>query len=156
DPELAIAYPLTGSGRLVDAFGRPVELTAGRARTTLVSGGRSVAVLGHAPGLLDDEQLVEEVTRAARLGLEHERLQAEVRAHLEELRASRARIIAAGDAERKRLERDLHDGAQQRLVALALALRLLPSQLSPQAGPDVMSRLEQADAELDSTISQLR
>ena len=63
-------------------------------------------------------------TAAARLALENERLQAEVRAQLEELRASRARIVDAGDAERKRLERDLHDGAQQRLVALALSLRL--------------------------------
>ncbi len=73
-------------------------------------------------GLLADEQLVDDVAAAARLALENERLQADVRARLEELRASRARVVEAGDAERKRLERDLHDGAQQRLVGtLAVA-----------------------------------
>ena len=71
---------------------------------------------------------------AARLALENERLQAEVQARLEELRASRARIVEAGDAERKRLERDLHDGAQQRLVGLSLSLRLARAQLET-AGP---------------------
>ena len=101
-------------------------------------------VLGHAPGLLDDEQLVAEVAAAARLALENERLQAEVRARLEELRASRARIVAAGDAERRRLERDLHDGAQQRLVALSLSLRLLRSQPRPRRS----ARLDAAAEEL--------
>ena len=81
-------------------------------------------MLAHRPGLLDD-QLVEEVAAAARLALVNERLHAEVRARLEQLRSSRARIVEAGDAERKRLERDLHDGAQQRLVGLSLSLRLL-------------------------------
>jgi len=149
DPELVLAYPLDDYGRLVDAQGRTVELVSSRQRTTLVRDARPVAVLAHAPGLLDDEQLVEEVTASARLALENERLQADVRARLEELRASRARIVAAGDAERKRLERDLHDGAQQRLVGLSLSLRLLRSHL---ASPE----LENADAELRLAIEELR
>ena len=80
----------------------------------------------------------------------HERLQAEVRGRLEELRASRARIVRAGDAERRRLERDLHDGAQQRLVGAALSLRLLCSQ--HPAAPS----LEEAAEELRVAISELR
>jgi signal transduction histidine kinase len=153
DPDLLVAYPVDGSDRLVDARGRPVDPHAREQRTTLVRDGRPVAVLAHRRGLLDDEQLVEELTAAARLALENERLQAEVRARVEELRASRTRIVAAGDAERKRLERDLHDGAQQRLVGLSLSLRLLRSQLGPEASP---GELDEAESELRRAIADLR
>jgi signal transduction histidine kinase len=78
----------------------------------------------HRPMLLDDPALVSELVTTASLALEHERLHAARRARLEQLRASRARIVATADAERRQLERDLHDGAQQRLVALALSIRL--------------------------------
>lgn len=156
DPELVLAYPLSDSGGLVDAEGRPVEVSRRAEQTTLVHEGGTVAVLAHAPGLLDDEQLVDEVAAAARLALEYERLQAEVRVRIQELRSSRARIVATGDAERKRLERDLHDGAQQRLVALALSLRLLRSQLSRDCDPRVVLQLDEAEAGLDRAISQLR
>jgi signal transduction histidine kinase len=154
DPDLVLAYPLEGAGRLVDAQGRPVELSAGTTQTVLVRDGSPVAVLAHARGLLDDEQLVDDVTTASRLALENERLQAEVRARLEQLRSSRARIVAAGDAERRRLERDLHDGAQQRLVALSLSLRLLRSRLATDA--DGVRRLDAAAAELDRATAELR
>jgi signal transduction histidine kinase len=91
---------------------------------------------------------------ATRLGMENERLRAEVLARLEDLRAAQARIVATGDAERRRLERDLHDGAQQRLVGLSLALRLARPQ------PDPASRLagliDQADRELRLAIDELR
>jgi signal transduction histidine kinase len=153
DPDLLLGYPLDGSDRLVDAQGHPVEPAAREQRTTLVRDGRPVAVLAHRRGLLDDDHLVEELTAAARLALENERLQAEVRARVEELRASRARIVAAGDAERKRLERDLHDGAQQRLVGLSLSLRLLRTQLGPEASSPV---LEEAELELRRAIADLR
>jgi signal transduction histidine kinase len=156
DPDLTLAYPLADSGRLVGANGQPIELSNGRARTTLVQDGRAVAVLAHAPGLLDDEQLVDDVAAAARLALENERLQAEVRARLEELRASRARIVEAGDAERKRLERDLHDGAQQRLVALSLSLRLLRSRLPADASQETLARLDDADVALRTAVAELR
>ena len=115
-----------------------------------------MAVLGHSPGLLGDEQLVDEVAAAARLALENERLQAEVRARLEELRTSRARIVESADAERKRLERDLHDGAQQRLVGLALSVRLARAQLSRTADAATLAPLEEAEAELRLAVTELR
>jgi len=153
DPELEVAYPLTDGG-WVDAAGRPVDPAAapGRATTPLMRGGQAVALLVHRAELLDDPGLVEEVSRAARLALEHERLEAELRAQLEQLRASRARTVEAGDAERRRLERDLHDGAQQRLVVLSLALRLLREQL----GPGAADRIDAADAELRAALEDLR
>jgi len=151
DPELVLAYPV-GESRLVDAEGRAVELSPALVRTNVVRDGRCVAVLGHAPGLLD-EQLVDEVAAAARLALENERLQAEVLARLEELRASRARIVETGDAERQRLERDLHDGAQQRLVGLLLSVRLVRTQVESEPS---LKRLDDADAELGEAIAELR
>jgi signal transduction histidine kinase len=154
DPSLVVAYPLDGSDRLVDAQGRPVELPPGAARTTLVDDERTVAVLAHAPGLLDDAQLVSEASAAARLALENERLHAEIAARLEELRRSRARIVDTADAERRRLERDLHDGAQQRLVGLSLTLGLVRSRLPPGAGG--AAALDEADAELRAAVEELR
>jgi signal transduction histidine kinase len=84
--------------------------------------------------------------------LDRERLQAETRAQLEQLRASRARTVEAGDRARRRLERDLHDGAQQRLVVLALALRLLLAELDG----DRAQRLDAAEAELRAALAELR
>jgi signal transduction histidine kinase len=112
--------------------------------------------LAHRAGLLDDQGLVEEVVAAWRLALEHERLQAELAAQLEDLRASRARTTATGDAERRRLERDLHDGAQQRLVGLLLSLPLARSQLEPSADPGRLSRIDQAESELRVALGELR
>ena len=124
DPGLRIAYWLAESDGYVDANGRPIPAPVaerGRALTTLMRDGRRVAVVSHAASL---PELEREMGSAVRLGLENERLQAEVLARLEQLRASRARIVETGDAERVRLERDLHDGAQQRLLALAHDVRL--------------------------------
>jgi signal transduction histidine kinase len=156
DPELQIAYPV-GEERYADVRGRAVDLAVeGRAATPLLREGRPVAVLLHRPDLLDNRELLDEVASAARLGLEHERLQAEVRAQLEDLRASRTRIIEAGDAERRRLERDLHDGAQQRLVGLLFALRLLQGRLATPKDQMLSARLEELDAELRRAINDLR
>jgi signal transduction histidine kinase len=91
-----------------------------------------------------------------RLSVENERLQAEVEAQLGEVRESRARIVAAGDAERRRVERDLHDGAQQRLVSLTLALRLARQRVGDDADPELRLSLEQASAEARSALSELR
>jgi signal transduction histidine kinase len=153
DPSLQLAYPLA-DGRRVDAQGRPLSLDG--TVTPLVRGGRQVAFLAHRAGLLDDPGLAEEVAAASRLALEHERLQAELAAQLQDLRASRARIIATGDAERRRLERDLHDGAQQRLVSLSLSLRLARSKLGPAADPGQSSRIDQAEDELRVALGELR
>jgi signal transduction histidine kinase len=153
DPSLQLAYPLAG-GRLADAQCRPVELTG--EVTPIVRGGQQVALLSHRPGLLSAPALAEEVAAAARLAVETERLQAEARLLLEDLRASRGRIVQAGDAERRRLVRDLHDGAQQRLVTLSLALRLARTRLGPGGDPALAGRLDQAEAELRAALADLR
>jgi signal transduction histidine kinase len=157
DPGLELAYPV-GEGRYVDARGREVDLTRAddRAATPLVREGRMVALLLHRSDLLDNPELIEEVASAPRLALENERLQAEARAQVEDLRLSRTRIIEAGDAERRRLERDLHDGAQQRLVGLALALRLMRSQLGTDDGGELAVRLDTAESEIRRAIVELR
>jgi signal transduction histidine kinase len=152
DPSLELAYPL-GDGRLVDAGGSSARLEG--QITPLVRGGREVARLSHRLGLLDDPALADEVVAAARLALENERLQAETRAQLEDLRASRARIIETGDAERRRLERDLHDGAQQRLVGLSLSLRLTRSRLAAES-PALLARVVEAEGELRGALAELR
>jgi signal transduction histidine kinase len=153
DPAVALAYPLEGD-LLVDAAGRPVTLGEhpGRAVTPLVRGGRPVALIAHRAELLDDPGLLDEVGAAAGLALDHERLQAQARARLEQLRASRARTVEAGDAERRRLERDLHDGAQQRLVVLSFALRLLRAEIGDAAAAQV----DAAGAELRAALDELR
>jgi signal transduction histidine kinase len=132
-----------------------VEPRPGRAVTPLLSAGRPVAALVHDPALLRDPGRLDHVVRAARLAIDNERFHAELRAQLGHLRAARARIVEAGDAERRRLERDLHDGAQQRLVAVAIALRLLRRSSGP-ASAGLEARLDEADAELAATIVELR
>ena len=151
DASLQLAYPL-GDGRLVDGRGRPAQLKG--EITPIVRGDEEVALLAHRRGLLDDPVLGEEVAAAARLALENERLQAESRAQLEDLRASRARIVESGDAERRRLERDLHDGAQQRLVGLSLGLRLARLRLRPD--PAVLLRIDEAETEVRTALAELR
>jgi len=153
DPSLRLAYPLT-DGRLADARCRAVEL-AGEV-TPIVRGGQQVALLSHRPGLLAEPALAEEVAATARLALDNERLQAEAWSQLEDLRASRARIVQTGDAERRRLVRDLHDGAQQRLVTLSLALRLARTRLGPGVDPALAGRIDEAEDELRAALADLR
>jgi signal transduction histidine kinase len=119
----------------VDPEGGPVELPTDdsrRAVTILEQDGRRLGALVYDPALLDDPGLVEASSAAARLALENERLRDELRAQLADVQASRARIVETGTAERRRLERDLHDGAQQQLVRLSLLLQLARS----RAGDD--------------------
>jgi signal transduction histidine kinase len=158
DPDLEVAYPLGDPERLVDATGTAVDLATreGRAVTPLTRGEQTVALLSHRRGLLADPAIVDEVIAATRLAVDNERLQAEVLAQLQELRASRARIVATGDAERRRLERDLHDGAQQRLVGLSLALRLARVQPGAGADPDLTAVLDRAGERLRAAIGELR
>jgi hypothetical protein len=126
DPSLELAYWLRDD-TFVDLDGRVVPLPAagsGRVATVAERSGRCVAAIVHDASLRDHPELVDAVGAAAGLALENGRLQAELRARLEDLRASRARLVETADAERRRLERNLHDGAQQRLVALLLSLAL--------------------------------
>ena len=125
DPTLELAFPAPSGGGFVDSDGLPFELPASPDRSIfrLERDEQLLAVLVYDPAIeREDPGRVEAVGSMARLALENERLAAQVRAQLEEVRASRARIVEAADAERRRIERDLHDGAQQRLVALAMRL----------------------------------
>jgi signal transduction histidine kinase len=156
DPELRIAYWLPDAGHYVDAIGRPVaEPTAapGRAVTALVRDGRRIAVVSHTAALPDLER---ELGAAVRLALENERLQAEALAQLDQLRASRVRIVETGDSERRRLERDLHDGAQQRLLALSYDLRLAHTQADTDGDAPTGSLLTQATDQAQMALGELR
>jgi signal transduction histidine kinase len=127
DRSLFVAYWLDDAAGYVDRAGRPTELPVdgdARAATEVFNGGRRVAALVHDAGLCEEPELLRAAAGAAGLALENGRLEAQLRAQLEALRASRARIVEAGDAERRRLERDLHDGAQQRLVSLIIELQI--------------------------------
>jgi signal transduction histidine kinase len=118
----------------------------------VIAGGEEVAALVHDPALLDEPALVDSVRATAGLVLENERLAAEVRSQLAEVRASRGRIVAAADAERLRIERNLHDGAQQRLVTLSVALGLEASRADPAAAVV----LERAQDEVEEAVGELR
>jgi signal transduction histidine kinase len=158
DPALRLAYPLP-DGRQVDVSGRSMRLDEprqpSREVTSIVRSGEVVALLDHRSDVLHSAETVAEVIRAARLGLEHERLQAETRAQLADLSAARKRIVAAAGLERQRLERDLHDGAQQHLIAIAIGIRALgadPSGISPRS----VDHIAEAANEIAMAIEQLR
>jgi len=158
DPTLQLALWLPERESYVDGQGRPFDLPAAgsdRALTLLGAAGAPVAALVHDPVLRERPALLEAAGAAARLALENERLQAELRVQLAELRASRARIVSAGDEERRRLERDLHDGAQQRLLGLGLALQLVRAELGPETN-GATDLLTEADAELRASLDELR
>jgi signal transduction histidine kinase len=155
DPSLQLAFETPSGNAFVDETGQPIELVSAgpsRAMTRLENDGRLVAVLMYDPAIeREDPGLVEAAGDAAQLALENERLAAEVRAQLAEVRASRARIVEATDAERRRVERDLHDGAQQRLVALAMRL-----QLARNGAVGASAVLDDATAELQAAIGEVR
>jgi signal transduction histidine kinase len=154
DPSLDVAYWSPEAGGYVDDRGLPADVseTADRAVTQVVAGNTPVAALLHDRALLEEPELVESVRATAALVLENERLAAEIRAQLAEVEASRARILAATDEERRRLERDLHDGAQQRLVALSLKLALAQIDAEPGAA----AALAGAQEDLESALAELR
>jgi signal transduction histidine kinase len=160
DRSLALYYWLPGSSRYVDAGGRPAPALPGagpgaRAATEIEHDGRRVAAIVHDASLVEEAGLVRGAGAAAALALEHDRLEAELRARIEELRVSRTRIVEAADAERRRLERNLHDGAQQRLVALGLTLGLARGRV--ERDPALAAALVgEARAELDAARDELR
>jgi signal transduction histidine kinase len=158
DPDLRLVYPIPG-GRVLDASGRPVRLdpeTDGRRQITpIVRDGVTVALLEHRSDVLEAADTVDDVIQTARLGLEHERLRAEARAQLADLTAARKRIVAAAGAERQRLERDLHDGAQQRLITMSIRLRLLADDASRLPGRSA-ALIAEAGREIALAIDDLR
>ena len=158
DPSLTLAYWLPAQGRYVEASGRAVELPAAgsdRVVTPIDHEGRPVAAIFHDAFLCEEPELVRGAGAAAALSLENERLEAELRARLEELRASRARLVEAGDTERRRIERDLHDGAQQRLVSLLLNLKL-GRRKAESNNEGAAGLLDGIEAELTHALAELR
>jgi signal transduction histidine kinase len=158
DPSLMLAYWLPELRRYVDDEGKAVELPgrgSGRRSVLVEREGEPVAAIVHDEALSDDPELIRTVGAALALALENERLDAALRARVEELRASRSRIVQAADAERRRLERDLHDGAQQHLVSLALNLRLARGKVEsdPAAAAEL---LDETMAELTQATDELR
>lgn len=158
DPTLELAYWVPATGRYVDTDGTPVLLPKAdprRAATLVRRGGEPIAALIHDPALSENAQLIDSVCAAAGLALENERLQADLRARLAELAGSRARLVEASENERRRLERDLHDGAQQRLVSIAMALALVNARLhtDPNAAQPVLAEARQ---ELTVALEELR
>ncbi len=156
DPSLTLAYWLPEFRSYADHEGRPVELPSpegGQRMTPIERDGVHVAALLHDPALAHEPELLDAVTAAAGIAIENGRLHAELKARLEELRGSRSRVIEAEWKERQRLERNLHDGAQQRLIALSLELSLLEEQLDD---PDVSARLSDARREIAASLGELR
>ncbi|GAA1549632.1 sensor histidine kinase [Kribbella lupini] len=146
DPGLRVGCLLPGAAGFVDAAGEPV----GGEVVPVMLGGLQVGVLsGSSPAVL------RVVAAAAASLVEVTRLRAELAGALREVEASRARLVQAGDAERRRLERDLHDGAQQRLVALGMSLRLAQRHLA-DGTVDVDGVLDQGVAELATAVAELR
>jgi signal transduction histidine kinase len=159
DPTLEVARWSPAEQAYTGPDGGPVVLPvagSGRAVTVLEGDRGPLAAMIHDPALLDDPGLVASVGAAVRLAVENERLQAEVEAQLADVQASRARIVSAGDAERRRLERDLHDGAQQRLVALSFALRRARSQAAAPSDEGLAESLEDASQLVRDALSELR
>ena len=154
-----MAYWLPASRRFVDGAGNPTDAPApgrGRTVTPILRDGLPVAVVVHDAALLDGPGVEREIGSAARLAVENERLQAELLAQLGALRASRARIVATGDAERCRLERDLHDGAQQRLLALSYDLRLARASAEADGDPELVEVLASAAEDAHAALDELR
>lgn len=158
DPSVSIVYWVDGLGEFADAQGARVELLPqdGRSVTPVQREGETVAALVHDAALDDEPQLLAAVARAVGMVVENSQLQVELQARLADVRASRARIVTAGDAARRRLERDLHDGAQQRLVALSLAIRRAQNRLVPETDTALASSLEDASQLVRDALAELR
>jgi signal transduction histidine kinase len=158
DPSLELAYWVPATERYVDSSGHPVELPladADRTATVVERDGETIAALIHDPALTEDSELVQSVCATAALTLENARLQAELRARLAELQASRMRLLEATESERRRIERDLHDGTQQRLVSIAMALGLAESKLEGDR-PALEPVLREAREALAQALDELR
>lgn len=157
DPALELLFWLSPEDPSVDIEGRPRLPAEGdtRTRTPVMRGSLLLGTVLHSPELADRPDLLDTVIEAAGLAIEIGRLRVEVRRRLAEVEESRARIVTAGIAERRRLERDLHDGAQQRLVTIGLELRHLQGQLADSEGPTHDS-LDGIVSELSEAIDELR
>jgi signal transduction histidine kinase len=157
DEHLQLAYWVPDQGVYVDAEGRPMQIDPpppGKLATSIEHEGERIAAIVHAAELAEQPELVQTVGAAAALTLRNERLDAELRAKVAELQASRSRIVQAGYEQRRQLERDLHDGAQQRLMALGINLRLIRERIERE--PEARELLDASLEELGEATSELR
>jgi signal transduction histidine kinase len=157
DPSLSLAFWLPEFGVWADENGKEMRLPgpgSGRSATPIEREGQPVAALIHDPSLDDEQELLDAVSAVAGIALENARLQAELRARLDELQESRARVLSAEQDERRRLERNLHDGAQQRLISLSLDLKRLETRVGDD--PDARAEIDQARREIATSLEELR
>jgi signal transduction histidine kinase len=158
DPSLQLLYWRPRAGQYVTHAGHPVELPppgSGRTVTEVERDGERIGAIVHTEQLVDEPELVRMVAGSAALALENERLEAELRARVDELERSRARVMEISLFERRRLERDLHDGAQQRLVALSVQIGMAQKMVGEK--PALAARLlETAREELRTALAELR
>lgn len=136
DSSVQVGFPAPDAAGYVDSQGRTLTAAPGQQVSPLERNGRRVGVLLHDPALREDRYVLEAVVSAVALELDNQRLAAEVRAQLAEVRASRARIVEAGDEQRRRIEHDLHDGAQSRFVTALVTLRLARQQVANRRAPE--------------------
>ncbi|MFL5886813.1 MAG: sensor histidine kinase [Thermoleophilaceae bacterium] len=162
DPDLRMFYwmPRVNGvpARWVDETGHPSETPRappGRAVTEVATAGRPVAAIDHDIELLRDPSLIQAATAYALTALENERLVGRLHDSLRELSESRARIVSVTDRERRRFERDLHDGAQQRLVALQIKLELVAEQVEALS-PESAGAIRELESDVDATIDEVR
>jgi signal transduction histidine kinase len=157
DPSIEIVYRLDGAGsQWVDARGEPFvppDEGSGRCVSEVSDGNAPVAAIVHDAGLRDDDAFVATATSYALMTLDNQRLSAQARALLREVSSSRARIQATADDERRRIERDLHDGAQQRLVALRIQLELVAEETRDA---DRAATLRRLGEDVDDAIEEVR
>jgi signal transduction histidine kinase len=158
DPRLRIGYWIDDPPRLVDAAGSPFDAPIGRDQvtTTVERNGEPIAVVVHDRAHHDREDLARELGPAVRLAIDNERLRAASLAQMDELRRSRARIVEASDRARWRLERDLHDGAQQRLLAASYATRLAASTALAAGNEELLTLCGWAVDEITECLNELR
>lgn len=158
DPGLDLLFYLPQSELYVDARGVPVEGAPpeGREAVPVERGGQPLAMVILDPRGHEHPALLRDVVSGGGLAIEIARLRVELRRQLSEVEDSRARIVAAANDERRRIERDLHDGAQQRLVSIGLALRHAQHELSTASPADARGTLDDAVAEVAVAIEELR
>jgi signal transduction histidine kinase len=159
DPSVEVLYWLPTLGRYADLNGANVNLPApssSRAATVLGEPGSPVAALVYDSSLRTEAKLVDTAAAAVRLALENARLQVQLRAQLEEVQQSRMRLVDAADSERRRVERDLHDGAQQQLVTLLLSLQLAKAEASRSSDSKTAQLLDGSIGSLRQALDELR
>ena len=157
DPGIEVLYPRSGRDELIAADGRAAEPPPpDRAVARIARGDRAVALVLHDPALVSEPELARALGSAARLSVENEALRAEAMAQLHALQTSRARIVETADSARRRLERDLHDGAQQRLLALSYDLRLARTGAADDDDGELVSMLDAAAEATEAALEELR